>query len=142
MFAIAEQLGLEDVVRPLRERLAEEQQAEAINDVYARTGKSAPGWLDDDSSDGWPPPDAIRWGTPTLTRHGADPADPEVVKIALVKDTGEERVTDYMAPGELDETIFGEIEDMLGRLNKGNFVAVRVYRGTELVHDEAFEHRN
>ena len=97
---------------------------EAIHDIYERMGKQSPAWVDFDEAKGWPIGGSF--GFATLTAVGADPNDPNTLRIALVAEDGAEKVTNTF-PGTIpEEDVFGHVEDLLGRLN-APFREVRVY---------------
>jgi hypothetical protein len=63
-----------------------------------------------------------------------------VVKIVLVTQQDEEKVTRYLEPTASDDEVFWWVEDYLGKLNVP-FKAIRVYRGQDLILDENIEVR-
>jgi hypothetical protein len=76
----------------------------------------------------------------TVLDAGAKPDTPGVVKIVLVTPEGEERIARYLQPSTSDDDAFWWVDDYVGRLNYP-FKAVRVYRGSNLIHDEDIEAR-
>lgn len=113
---------------------------QAVHDIYSRVGKTPPGWIDHDQSTGWPIEENRFGAFGMVTRQGADPSQPGVVKIVLVTPEGEEKTTEYHPSTSTDEEIYGWIEDVLGKLNSP-FAGIRAYRGADLVHDEELEIR-
>ena len=110
----------------------------AIHDIYARMGKQSPVWVDFDESAGWPTGGSV--GLPTVAAMGADPNDPNTLRIALVTEDGAEKVTNTFPGVTPEEDVFGHVEDLLGKLN-APFREVRVYRGSNLLGSEALEMR-
>jgi hypothetical protein len=111
---------------------------EAIHDIYGKMGRQSPAWVDFDEAKGWPI--GVSFGFATVTAAGADPNDPNTLRIALVTEDGAEKVTNTFPGSTPKEDVFGHVEDLLGRLNVP-FREVRVYRGSNLLGSEALDMR-
>ncbi len=114
----------------------------AIHDIYKRAGKQSPSWVDFDESSGWPQTGGIVMGSAhvSLIGPGVDPAAPETLRIVLVTQSGEEKATEFLAGETPIEDVLEKVEDRIGSLNVP-FSGVRVYRGTNLLHEERLDMR-
>jgi hypothetical protein len=122
----------EDAIQTIRE---------AIHDIYGRMGRQSPVWVDFDDSTGWPQTGGFSaTAHPTLLRGKVDQNAPGTLRIALVTESGDEKVTDYFPGTTSEEDGFEQVEDLLGRLNVP-FSAVRVYRGPNLLNEEKLDMR-
>jgi hypothetical protein len=115
---------------------------EAVHEIYAAVEKQAPRWIDNDQSGGWQERRIGfgMFGHLTVSNAGARPETLGVVKIVLVTQQDEEKVTRYLEPTASDDEVFWWVEDYLGKLNVP-FKAIRVYRGQDLILDENIEVR-
>jgi hypothetical protein len=122
----------EDAIRTIRE---------AIHDVYAMMGKQSPSWVDTDQSSGWPTSGNSRATAHlTLVRGQLDQNASDTLRIVLVTEEGNEKVTDYFPGTTPEEDVYEQVEDLLGRLGVP-FSRVRVYRGPDLLYKEDFDMR-
>ena len=113
----------------------------AVNDMYLRMGKAAPRWVDFDQSNGWTGgPGSGALGHLTLARGQLDQNAPDTLRIALVTADEQEKVTDFFPGSTPESDVLEQVEDLLGRLNV-SFIAVRVYRGPELLYEEDLDAR-
>jgi hypothetical protein len=114
---------------------------QAIHDIYAKTGKSSPPWVDLNQSDGWP---QTRGGGMqahlTVLEGPIDKGAPNVFKISLVTPAGDEKETRWLPENTPMDEIMDRVEQILGGLNVP-FKGIRVYRGQDLLVDENFEMR-
>ena len=114
---------------------------EAIGDIYTKTGKEIPAWVNLDASSGWPQTGGIRMSAHlTLLRGPINKNDPNVFNISLVTPSGEEKETTWLPANTPEEDIMDEVERLLGCLN-APFKEVRVYRGPELFYQEDLDMR-
>jgi hypothetical protein len=111
----------------------------AIHEIYAQVRNQPPRWIDHDQSEGWPRRGGMS-GHVMVSYAEADPETPGVVKIVLVTQRGEEKLTRSLPPTTSDDEVFWWVEDYLGKLNFP-FNAIRVYRGSDLILDENIEVR-
>lgn len=114
---------------------------EAIRDIYRRMDKTPPTWVDHDQSNGWQAGGSRCSGSLTAVRKGADFSRPDVVKIVLVAEEGEEKISEFLPSTAADEELYERVEDVVGNLN-ASFAGVRAYRGSQLVYDEKLEIRD
>jgi hypothetical protein len=109
----------------------------AIKDMYARTGKAEPKWVDDDE-DVYDPrrPGLNMYGVATLTTTGGDAPDAVKIAIVLAAD-GKEYIVRAEPPGTDPEPL---IEQDLGG-TKMAVLAVRVYQGAQLIQEDLVNKR-
>jgi hypothetical protein len=88
----------------------------AIKDIYVRTGKNPPRWVDLDTSRGWPQTRGIGIRAHLTVFRGVM-NDPNAVNISLVTPAGQEKETIVLPPNTPEEDILDEVEQLLGNLN-------------------------
>jgi hypothetical protein len=117
---------------------------EAIYDIYGRMGKTAPVWVDFDSSSfqqstGIGP--SIGLGpNATVLRGGVDKNDPNSYRISLVTLTGDEKESIWLSANTPVDDVMDEVEKQLESLNVP-FKGIRVYQGTNPIYREDFDMR-
>jgi len=111
---------------------------EAIRDIYTRSGKQIPAWVNLNAASGWPQTRGVGIPHLTVSRGPIDKNDPNVFNISLVTPTGEEKETIWLPAGTPEEDIMDEILQLVGGLNVP-FKEVRVYRGQHLFYKEDLE---
>lgn len=98
---------------------------DAVMDIHKRLGTTHPEWIEDDAN-----PESPDGVTGALTVAGADPNDPETIRILLVF-RGDEKVSDYLPPGtNPTPTMEKLIKNVLVPIS-----AVRAYKGDELIEE-------
>lgn len=103
---------------------------DAIADIYARAGVTAPAWVSLDEARGWHGRSNIGHATITVGRGGARIDDPTTVKIYLVVDGGERLTT--VLPAGSDPT--QEVTQLLDSV-RVPISAIRVYENGQLKQD-------
>jgi hypothetical protein len=102
----------------------------AIQDIYARTGKDCPRWVNADHVGGWPERGGVR-STLTVGDVGANLNSPGVIKLILVREDGKEDLYRYFSPDTPDAVLGTWVEDLLGgeKFNL-SYAKIRVYHGS------------
>ena len=113
----------------------------AIHDIYSRTGKDSPKWVNSDNEGGWPRRQGGLSGSLTVLEKGANPNSPAVIKLTLVRDNGKEDDYRYFSSETPEAVLDSWVEDLLrGELMNFSYAKIRVYHGSDFVEHE-FEAR-
>jgi hypothetical protein len=103
--------------------------------------KNTPAWVISDQAAGWPSRGGITASIHfTLLKGPIDKNDPNVYKISLVTLTGDEKESIWLPANTPVGDVMDEVEKSLESLNVP-FKGIRVYRGTNKIHEEDFEMR-
>lgn len=100
---------------------------EAVKDLHVKLGSPPPQWIDDDENPSLP---GTTFATGTVIRAGANPDDPDAVRIAF-DFRGEERTSEILPPGS---DPIPAMEELLQRVQVP-IRSVRAYRGTNLIEE-------
>lgn len=103
---------------------------DAVGDIYNRTNKPKPSWLNFDESRGWEARSNFGAANLTVGRNGAKIEDPDTVTIYMVVD-GTEKLTTVL-PAKTDPT--AEIEQLLKSV-RVPISGIRVYESGALLQD-------
>jgi len=101
---------------------------EAVLSIFQHVGRPAPAWICDNEDRGWE--GRPSFAVPMMQHGGADPEDPEAVRVAIVL-YGKEFLTDVLPPDGDPEPY---IHNLLNSANlRLPFSEVRVYKGAQLL---------
>ena len=113
---------------------------EAIRDIYTRSGKQIPVWVNLNAASGWPQTRGAGISSAFITVSKGGGNDPNRVSISLVTPTGKEHQMVLLPANAQDEDIADEVEQLLERLN-APIKEVRVYKGQNLFYKEGLDMR-